>query len=269
MSWVAVAMATLAVSAVGSAQDRSPHSRAEWVVDAASWKVGSPMRVGLRIEPEPGWYFYWLNPGDAGMPVDVSWTLPPGWSAGSLEYPTPERFASGGALAFGYREAAVIWTTLTPSSTGPADLTADVSWMVCRDACIPARETLRLRLPLSTPGAAQALREAPSTMPKPWKGTAQGAWETSRAEARLTSPDWPEATGWDFFPADPESIDPARPILSTTRKGNSLTLSLRRSEFATSAPERLRGILLPLGTEGRRLNAGWWIDVPFGPTTSD
>ena len=34
--------------------------------------------------PNPGWHGYWLNPGDAGLPMDVQWQLPRGlfgWTA--------------------------------------------------------------------------------------------------------------------------------------------------------------------------------------------
>ena len=29
--------------------------------------------------PAPGWHGYWLNPGDAGLPMDVKWQLPAGF----------------------------------------------------------------------------------------------------------------------------------------------------------------------------------------------
>ena len=43
------------------------------------------------MRPAPGWHGYWLNPGDAGLPMDVKWQLPTGFSAGPLRYPVPTR----------------------------------------------------------------------------------------------------------------------------------------------------------------------------------
>ena len=41
--------------------------------------------------PAPGWHGYWLNPGDAGLPMDVQWQLPEGFAVGPLRYPVPAR----------------------------------------------------------------------------------------------------------------------------------------------------------------------------------
>ncbi len=37
------------------------------------------------------WHVYWRNPGDSGLPPEVAWTLPAGFSAGPLQWPAPSR----------------------------------------------------------------------------------------------------------------------------------------------------------------------------------
>ena len=32
------------------------------------------------MRTRPGWHGYWRNPGDAGLPMEVDWDLPPGFS---------------------------------------------------------------------------------------------------------------------------------------------------------------------------------------------
>ena len=36
------------------------------------------------MRTNPGWHGYWLNPGDAGLPMDVQWQLPKGFTVGPL-----------------------------------------------------------------------------------------------------------------------------------------------------------------------------------------
>ena len=43
---------------------------------------GAGWRRGRARDPHaasPGWHGYWLNPGDAGLPMDVQWQLPTGF----------------------------------------------------------------------------------------------------------------------------------------------------------------------------------------------
>src|SRR6185436_1732327 len=53
--------------------------------------AGGEVDLAIRMIPAPGWHGYWLNPGDAGLPMDVKWELPKGFAAGPLRYPVPGR----------------------------------------------------------------------------------------------------------------------------------------------------------------------------------
>src|SRR6478672_13939761 len=52
---------------------------------------GGEVELAIHMRPAAGWHGYWLNPGDAGLPMDVQWHLPPGFAAGPLRYPVPTR----------------------------------------------------------------------------------------------------------------------------------------------------------------------------------
>lgn len=51
---------------------------------------GKPIVVGLRLEHAPHWHTYWLQPG-TGLPTSLTWELPPGWTAGPIQWPAPHR----------------------------------------------------------------------------------------------------------------------------------------------------------------------------------
>lgn len=111
-------------------------------------EVSGPFDVGLRFEIEPEWYLYWVNPGDAGLPLEVNWELPEGWTAGPLRFPTPEKIVKGGVTAFGYHNELVVLCQITPRQ-GPRShpsLGADLDWLVCRESCLPGRAQLTLDL---------------------------------------------------------------------------------------------------------------------------
>ncbi|MCX7670685.1 MAG: protein-disulfide reductase DsbD family protein, partial [Anaerolineae bacterium] len=50
---------------------------------------GKPLWLGLAIDHAPHWHTYWKNPGDSGLPTTLEWSLPPGFVAGDIEWPTP------------------------------------------------------------------------------------------------------------------------------------------------------------------------------------
>jgi len=107
-----------------------------------------PFDIGLRFEIEPEWYLYWLNPGDAGLPVEVKWELPEGWTAGPLRFPTPEKIVKGGITAFGYHNELVLLCRITPAEGSHSldTIRAALDWLVCRESCLPGRAWLALEL---------------------------------------------------------------------------------------------------------------------------
>lgn len=47
--------------------------------------------VAVRLKMGPRWHTYWINPGDSGAPTEIRWNLPPGFEAGPIQWPYPER----------------------------------------------------------------------------------------------------------------------------------------------------------------------------------
>ena len=66
--------------------------KARLVAETGSIAPGETVWVALHLEMRPGWHVYWRNPGDAGLPPEIAWKLPPGFTAGEIAWPTPERF---------------------------------------------------------------------------------------------------------------------------------------------------------------------------------
>ena len=157
--------------------------------EGASIEPGAPFWVGLRQRIAPGWHTYWLNPGDSGEAPTIDWALPPGFTAGPIVWPRPERLRVGPAMSYGYTGEVVLLTRLTP----PADarpgsritLRAHVSWLVCEKTCIPEEGDVALTLPVTagrpapapTAAAIEGARRAVPA-PSPWPATMEATPET-------------------------------------------------------------------------------------------
>ncbi len=130
---------------LGLAPRNQAESDEEKAVVAVELVVGtdnfsSPFMVGVKFELAPEWYLYWVNPGDAGLPPEIHWVLPDGLEGGPLIYPVPEKFVSGGIVAFGYKKEVVLLSKMTPRPgfriDEKATIAAEVDWLVCKDSCL-------------------------------------------------------------------------------------------------------------------------------------
>src|ERR1700739_2838686 len=81
------------------------HARVELVSHVSSETPGQSLTLGVHFVLEQGWHIYWINPGDSGQPPAFQWQLPPGFSAGDIEWPRPRKLQSSPTLAdYGYSE---------------------------------------------------------------------------------------------------------------------------------------------------------------------
>ena len=67
---------------------------------------GDTVTVAIVMDPKPGWHDYWLNPGDAGTPLELEWQLPAGVTAGPIRAPVPETLIVSGFMNHIYKAQA-------------------------------------------------------------------------------------------------------------------------------------------------------------------
>lgn len=244
----AVIFAAVAAAALG--QDTSPKSSASLI--AGPKLPSGAVRVGVLLRFDPGWHSYWINPGDSGVPIRVQWTLPRGWKAGPLRWPTPERINASGVISYGYSRQVVLLADLTPPAGKPSSgqISAKVEWLVCEDACLQATETVRLRLPsAANPLVAQTLAKLPKPQP------AGLAARRSGRQISLQLPAQMHASRAEFFPSEAATLNHS--AAQTLTNG---ALRLELSEFTSSPPRRLRGVLVLTTSSGRTSHS---VDIPI------
>ena len=121
---------------------------------------GGEVELAIHMRTNPGWHGYWLNPGDAGLPMDVKWQLPAGFTAGALRYPVPTKLEVAGLMNYVYeRDYAVLVRLKVPADArGIVPIRAEAHWLACTDKiCVPEQGELALDLPVGagTPNQAQ------------------------------------------------------------------------------------------------------------------
>ena len=112
---------------------------------------GQTQYIGVYMQPEAEWHTYWQNPGDSGEASSFEWRLPSEIMIGDVLWPIPKAIPVAHLTNYGY----AVDNLLSVPITVPVDYTqtnteisVDVSWLVCKEDCIPGDATLSIQLPL-------------------------------------------------------------------------------------------------------------------------
>lgn len=243
-------LALLLAPALAQAQNITPQLVAEGPA-----RPGGEVELAIHMRPAPGWHGYWLNPGDAGLPMDVKWQLPKGFEAGPLRYPVPTRLTIAGLMNYVYeRDYALLVQLRVPADArGTIPIRAKARWLACTDKiCVPEQGELALDLPVGT-GTPNRTRfdEWRRALPRPLSVLAR--FDTSGGKLRVAIPLPARIAVRDpyLFPVTDEGVDYAA-RQDFRRVGDTLVAEL---EPKGAAPQRFAGVLALGDGEGLEFNA--------------
>src|SRR5207245_4868465 len=107
---------------------------AELLVNTNAIVPGKPFTVGLLLQMAPGWHTYWKFSGDAGLPTELKWKLPPGWKTGEIQWPIPLKTIDPGDIeTYGYENEVLLMQEITlPSKLegSSAKFSTEANWLV-------------------------------------------------------------------------------------------------------------------------------------------
>jgi thiol:disulfide interchange protein DsbD len=248
-----------ALSLPAAAQiDSAPKVHAALIAEGGEVAPGGTLPVALEENIRPTWHTYWSNPGEAGFPTDIKWTLPPGWKAGAIQWPYPKRLPVGPLMNYGYEGKVWLLTSVTaPANAAPGLVTlkADASWLVCQEVCIPEEKVLTLDVAVSpSPVAAYVTvkeqfdaARAKIPTPSPWPVTFASG---SNLDLFVASPSLAKAQLKDvaFYPkSEGVIIGMAPQQLGAANSGLVLRLTPAKN---TKTPKTLDGVLVLTSTDG-------------------
>jgi thiol:disulfide interchange protein/DsbC/DsbD-like thiol-disulfide interchange protein len=233
---------------------KAQHLTAELVSLGPAIAPGGKQIAGLVLTLEEGWHVYWKNAGDSGEPPKIEWKLPAGFTAGPLQFPIPQRLPLSPLMDFGYEDHAAFPVTLpAPAAAppGPAHVDAQISWLVCREVCIPGKAHLGLDLDVrpNAPDPANepkvgALGEALNSLPTALPGEYSVSASADAKQIAITLRNGMRDSELEFYPADHD----ADPIVNAAKQtvephSDGATLYLQRAPEMPALPGMLQGLL--------------------------
>ncbi|WP_093334092.1 protein-disulfide reductase DsbD family protein [Sphingomonas rubra] len=214
----------------------APHLAMRLVAESSAPRAGSTVSVAIDTRPAAGWHGYWSNPGDAGFPAQLGWTLPSGMTAGTPDWPVPETLIVAGLMNYVYeRPYAPIVDLRVPAGLAAGTrlpVRVKLAYLVCtREICVPEEQVLTTELVVGDgsvrPETKAAFDRWRRAIPRPLGSPATfargdgGVLRVSipyPADAALAEP--------YLFPAATGSIEPAAPQ-AVTRDGDRLVVQTR------------------------------------------
>ena len=258
---------------VGSVQ--AAHTQVQLVLANTSARPGDTVLAGVHLKMEPGWHTYWKNPGDAGMATKIVWQLPSGVTNGDIEWPLPKKLPPEEVTTYGYEDEVVLLVPLKLAADlkpGPLDLKAKVSWLECKEQCIPGSAEVEATLTVggetkTSPDAALLnvwMSKTPQTnnlfsFHARWEKSVSDDTRTIIIEGTQTAADIIPIEKVDFFPDTNDQLE----IQGTTEKVDSKNgFALRKTikKLSGDWPSRISGVVV---IEGNKQRWGFELNEPI------
>lgn len=121
--------------------------------EVTSIAPGKPFSVALELAQPPGWHSYYLHSGGVELPPTIEWQLPPGFSAGPIQWPVPEVKDGYFGKSFVYQGSPTFIVELTAPPNleigKPVTLTATATWQICKESCLNEKKQFSLNFPVT------------------------------------------------------------------------------------------------------------------------
>jgi thiol:disulfide interchange protein len=245
--------------------------KASLLADASAIVPGKPFNVGLLLRMAPGWHTYWKYSGDAGLPTEIKWNLPPGWKVGEIQWPIPFKTIDPGDIqTYGYQDEVLLIQEITaPAKIGsnPVKLSAQTDWLVCEKICIPGGSTLTFELPISTSAEpkntdlfARYRRLLPQKFPD--TKTAAATWTRNGNDflLRVTSDQVANYQAIDFFPVPQGNTVVGHPSVES-RKANEVSFRIP-TESSDKSLASMPGLIVLAQHENGNERIAWELGPP-------
>ena len=207
--------------------------RASIAVETSTPAPGDTVTVAIVMDPKPGWHDYWLNPGDAGTPLELAWQLSNGVTAGPIRAPVPETLIVSGFMNHIYKQkhAFLVDLKLPPKLQPRQQITikVDARWSACSDViCVPESGSFDIPLTIGDGTIEQGQRSRfdiwRAALPVPLDRQAVFAVEGKNISIAIPYPAAAPADKIWFFPRTENVFRYAAPQ-SARRTGNWLVVT--------------------------------------------
>jgi thiol:disulfide interchange protein DsbD len=132
-------------------QVKTDHAEVQLISEQSAIVPGETFWIGIEMDIQSGWYVYYRNPGDAGMPITLSWSNDQDFDISEIKWPYPEwKVEPGDLTSYIYKDSMLYMMEATvPENLDPGDKTTlqvSADWLICEKVCIPESADLELTL---------------------------------------------------------------------------------------------------------------------------
>lgn len=276
---IAAAAILLAHSSFAQKYQGKELVHATLLADTSAIVPGKTFRVGLLLRMAPGWHTYWKYSGDAGLPTEIKWNLPPGWSVGEIQWPIPLKTIDPGDIqTYGYQDEVMLIQEITPpakidptsqgsgvAGTSLVKLFARADWLVCERLCIPGNADLAFELPVGStaePKNTDLFARYRQLLPKKFPDDAKSAWTRAANDLQLkvTSDQIANYRSFDFFPVPKETTVIGHPSVAA-KTANEITFRIP-IESADKNLSSMPGLIVFAERENGNDRSAWEVGAP-------
>jgi DsbC/DsbD-like thiol-disulfide interchange protein len=264
MLWLLPIIATTALHAPAQPPADKSLVKASLLAHDTKVKPGDTVQLAVVLDVAKDWHIYWPGQNESGMATTVELTFPAGsgLTAGPVSFPVPKRHVEAGDIINYIHEGKVVLTVpvnvpATTAAGGSFKITANVSYLVCKDMCMPGEAAATVTIITADKAAtgpdAKTIDDARATQPKAQSDGFDAAVETKweKDTLVLTAKD-ASVTKVAFHPAA-NAAKLLDPIKTGEAKGKALRLTFDHT------PKAVEGVVeLTAGNTTK----SWTLNLP-------
>ncbi len=234
-----------------------------WIATDASVPLvpGKPFTATVVLDLQSGFHTYWQYPGDSGLPPKVTWHLPEGWTAAPIEFSIPHQFSEpGDMIVYGYEKQQLLRAVITPTKDLPKNQTfeikASLTWLACKELCVPGSAELGLRILGPTEGPTSISWQSASVPEGDWPLSGKPPFPVSvsgKNGTKIVSFTGQAGVIYELYP-DPAEGTMAGHVTQISSQGPKSPVIVFSIPWDGSAP--FKGLLVEKSGSTRK---GWWI----------
>jgi DsbC/DsbD-like thiol-disulfide interchange protein len=240
---------------------RAAHTQAQLLLSVDAASPGDTIFAAVDMKMDSGWHTYWKNPGSAGQSTQIKWQLPPGVTAGEIQWPVPGKLPPADITTYGYENEVLLIVPLkldNSMAAGRLNIAASVFWLECNQMCIPVNKDIQATLNVGSdtkPGPAASFIDTwRAKVPKPASGfIARAFWQGTAVDDMrplLVRADWQPArtsagTGKaDFYPAASDAFEVQPETKIILNDGGEIELGKQVKKYSGDWPGEISGVLV-------------------------
>jgi len=215
-------------------------------------QIGSDFYIAIKLSVADEWHIYWKNPGDSGLPTEVKWTLPKGVEkVGGLKWQIPERIEWSGMVNYGFEHDVYLiqkFKTSRVVDLQSIDITADVSWLICKEKCIPQNDKASIKIEVGEmfekSSENKMIQDLLAKAPKTFKAV-KSKFKAGKEKLEIRLLDMPSdvAEVTDLFVVTDEIVENNSKV-EIKNNSNSAVVELKLSPYASDMPAELELLVL-------------------------